>query len=442
MESPHIIEGVCNTNYYDQITETLNIALDEKNTAPYKRKASDFVRVRVFTIKNLVVFIMTLQRAIQREADDFIAQIREPGSSLSRVSKAAFSKARKKLKHTVFIEITHRVLEVFYKQAPFRRYWKGFRLLASDGRTAEVPNSEEIQKAWGVFKYREDGKAICMARLSQLYDPLNHTTLDACIDSINTSEQELLWRHLEEVKPGADDLLIFDRLYASFLLIFYLNKLGTQYCFRMKEQWWKVVETFYKSGLDNSHITLTLPKKDLEKAKELGITTTSVTCRLVRVKLDNGTTEILLSSLLDEQLYTIEDHKELYGLRWGVETQYRNMKHKVCIENFSGKSLLSVYQDFHAKVCMLNLTAVLVHPVDEVLKDEPKETYTHQVNFTEALSKMKWAPIALFIKQQGMKIIRELLTWFYNTTEPIRKGRKFNRPKLTKRKFHMNYKPL
>ena len=118
------------------------------------------------------------------------------------------------------------------------------------------------------------------------------------------------------------------------------------------------------------------------------------------------------------------------------------MKHKVCIENFSGKSLLSVYQDFHAKVCMLNLTAVLVHPIDEVLKDEPKETYTHQVNFTEALSKMKWAPIALFIKQQGMRAIRELLTWFYNTTEPIRKGRKFNRPKLPKRKFHMNYKPI
>jgi Transposase DDE domain len=385
---------------------------------------------------------MSLQRAIQREADEFIAQIREPGSSLSRVSKVAFTKARKKLKHTIFVHISRKVLEVFYKQSPFRRYWKGFRLMACDGSTAEVPNSDEVQKAWGVFKHREDGKAICMARLSQMYDPLNHTTVDACIDSIGTSEQELLWRHLQEAEPGPGDMLIFDRLYASFLLIFYLDKLGTQYCFRMKEQWWKVVEKFYKSGQRSGHISLTLPKKDLEKAKGLGITATSVRCRLVRVELENGTTEILLSSLLDEKTYSIEDHKELYGLRWGAETQYRNMKHKVCIENFSGKSLLSIHQDFHAKVCMLNLTAVLVHPVDEALKEEPKETYTHQVNFTEALSKMKWAPIALFIKQQGMKAIRQLLTWFYNTTEPIRKGRKFNRPKLPKRKFHMNYKPI
>lgn len=385
---------------------------------------------------------MSLQRAIQREVDEFIAQIRKPGASLERVSKVAFCKARKKLKHTIFIDISRGILKVFYENAPFKRDWKGLRLLSCDGSTAEVPNSEEIQQAWGVFKHRDDGKAICMARLSQVYDVLNHTTVEAAIDSINIGEQELLWRHLQGLELNTKDLLIFDRLYASFLLIFYLDKLGVQYCFRMKEQWWKVVEKFYHSEQNSQLIEITLPKKDHQQAKALGITATAVSCRLVRVELENGTTEILLSSLLDEKTYTIEDHKEVYGFRWGVETQYRHMKHKVCIENFSGKSLLSVYQDFYAKICMLNLTAVLVHPVDEVLKEEPKDKHIHQVNFTEALSKMKWAPVALFLKQKGVQIIRQLQTWFYNTTEPIRKGRKFNRPKLPKRKFHQNYKPI
>ena len=98
--------------------------------------------------------MMTLHRAIQQELDDFMVQICEPGASLERVSKAAFTKVRKKLKHTVFIDISRGVLKVFYKEAPFRRYWKGFRLPANDGSTEEVPNSKEIQQLLQrLFKY-------------------------------------------------------------------------------------------------------------------------------------------------------------------------------------------------------------------------------------------------------------------------------------------------
>jgi len=43
-------------------------------------------------------------------------------------------------------------------------------LIRVDGSTAELPNSEEIQKKYGGFKHRQDGRAFCMGRTLMIYD--------------------------------------------------------------------------------------------------------------------------------------------------------------------------------------------------------------------------------------------------------------------------------
>jgi hypothetical protein len=37
----------------------------------------------------------------------------------------------------------------------------------------------------------------------------------------------------------------------------------------------------------------------------------------VKVKLSTGEDEILLTNLFDQEVYTLDDLKELYALRWG-----------------------------------------------------------------------------------------------------------------------------
>lgn len=160
----------------------------------------------------------------------------------------------------------------------------------------------------------------------------------------------------------------------------------------MKKNWWKVVETFYNSDKKSQIVTLQLPAKDLEEAKRLGITQSKIKVRLVRVALESGETEILLSSLTDEKGFSVADLKELYGLRWPVEESYKTFKHKVCIENFSVKSDKAVLQDFYVKLFIMNLTAVAVRPINEALKKRSvKVKYVHQVNFIEAIATMKKA---------------------------------------------------
>ena len=383
-----------------------------------------------------------LQKGIQREIALFRDAIALDGGSIPEVTKAAFCKARMKLKPTVFSALSDIVIEEFYKSNEgLRRH--GLGIIGVDGSVAELPNSPDIKTNFGVWNKTKDGKDICMARMLTLYDTINHITLKGALESINESEISMLWKCLPDIELNSNDLLVFDRYYASHILFFYLQKRGVKFCFRMKSNWWKVVENFNNSGKESQIITLELPAKDRIKAAKLEITETKLRCTLTRIELEGGEIEILLTSLVDEEMFSVADTKEIYGLRWSIEDSYKTFKHKVCIENFSGKSKHAILQDFYVKIFIMNLTAVAIRPINEALKKEPvKVKYTHQVNLIEAVATMKKAVVSFFVTNQIGKTIRNLYDRISNITEPIRPGRKIKRNKRNKRKYYMNYKPV
>ena len=120
------------------------------------------------------------------------------------------------------------------------------------------------------------------------------------------------------------------------------------------------------------------------------------------------------------------------------------MKSRTEVENWSSKSVLSVYQDFHAKVFTKNLTAILVFPAQEEVQQQSRDKkYTYQVNFTQALSKMKDTVVLLFQRTDVLHILTRLWEVLIRTIEPIRPGRQYPRPKSVKRKrFAVAYKPI
>ncbi len=432
------------TRVLEKTIQSLNITIrNEEFIFKQKDGEKSFSRDRVFTFSVLLSFLMTnLQKGLQREIASFAEAIQSDGGSIPEVSKAAFCKARKKLKPEAFQELSDVVLQNFYESDEVE-HWNGHRLIGVDGSTVELPNSPEIQEKYGVFKHRKDGKAICMGRTLMMYDTINNMTLHGSINKMEESETSMLWKCLPEVGLKKNDLLIFDRYYASHLLFFYLRKRGVQFCFRMKKNWWKIVESFYNSGEQSKVVMLTLPGKDRKEAQELGITKSKIKVRLVRVELESGETEILLTSLTDEKTFPPQHIKELYGLRWPVEESYKTFKHKVCIENFSGKSGRVILQDFYVKIFIMNLTAMAVSPINEALKKQPvKVKYTHQVNLIEAIATMKKAVVSFFITGKIGKALDRVVRRLFSITEPIRPGRKFKRNHQPKRKHYMNYKPV
>ena len=89
----------------------------------------------------------------------------------NKVSKGAFSQARQKLKHEAFIELDKDQIDYFYGTTDYKK-WNGFRLIAIDGSTSRLPNSEAIIKEYGVADISETSTPIILSRLSQAYDML------------------------------------------------------------------------------------------------------------------------------------------------------------------------------------------------------------------------------------------------------------------------------
>jgi len=116
------------------------------------------------------------------------------------------------------------------------------------------------------------------------------------------------------------------------------------------------------------------------------------------------------------------------------------------LENFSGKSILSVYQDFHAKVFTKNLVWIMAFPGNNALRHlHQTRKYIYQTNFTQAIYKSKGV-IALLFHEAGSMVellIARLQDIFQRTIEPIRPGRKYPRNhKPSARKFFPAYKPI
>jgi hypothetical protein len=116
------------------------------------------------------------------------------------------------------------------------------------------------------------------------------------------------------------------------------------------------------------------------------------------------------------------------------------------LENFSGQSSLSVYQDFHAKVFAKNLVWMMAFPVQGQMDNQMPDTkHRYQINFTQALSKSKGVIALLFLdtKKVIKRLIADLQYIFQRTLEPIRPGRKYPRKHKAKpRRYFPQYKPI
>ena len=114
----------------------------------------------------------------------------------------------------------------------------------------------------------------------------------------------------------------------------------------------------------------------------MGLDKRPIKVRMLRVELDSGETEILVTSLTDMKKFSYDLFSELYHLRWPVEEDYKTLKYRLEVENFSGKSVLSVYQDFHANLFSKNLAATVASTTKkEIIKKSEKFIFAHQINF-------------------------------------------------------------
>ena len=394
----------------------------------------------MLTFPTLILHQLNLIKgSAQQELDNTLRAIHDKSPRKQHVTKSAFSQARMKISHSAFIELNQHVTQRFYQQSDTKT-WHGFRLCAIDGSQLRLPDEPEIVKTFGLRNGRLSQRNVPMALASMYYDVLNQVVIDAGIYPTNTSERDCAQKHLQYAQPS--DLVLFDRGYPAFWLFSLLEQQNLAYCMRAKTKLDLVIKKFVRSRKSQAIIELSPNQIATRQCNEKALPVDPVTVRLVRVKLKSGT-EVLITNLLDKEKYPASLFKGLYHQRWRIEEQYKRQKQWLQIENFSGRSVESVCQDFYAKQVTHNLTAMFVHESQQQVDQENNNRkLTYKINFAQALSRMKNTMVLLLLNRNLVERISHLLRTFMQNVEAIRPDRHFKRrmSNLHHNLHHMAYK--
>jgi len=405
----------------------------------HRKKPTDFTRNRTLTFPRLISFMLNaLNGSIQAELVRFFNVIDDSYLSTKSVTTAAFCKARLKLSHQAFIELNDDLVQEFYEAATIDK-WQGHRLLAVDGSVTQLPSSDELFEHFGKARSHAAMPAV---RLSQLYDVKNNITLDLQVQSHATGEREMALKHLNKTQAG--DLVVYDRGYPAVWFYKYHILKNVDFCMRIVKSS-NIVKAFLESGKYSDIVDFPCTEKSLRRCRKDKISTESLRLRLVRVDLPSGEPEVLVSSLTDLKAYPTSVFANLYHQRWGVEEDYKVLKSRLNIENYSSVSVEGVLQDLHAKLLTKNLAACAIHDAKRKIK-KPKNNRSHdyKINFTFAINQLKDNVVRFTMKLAEFELYELLISKISKNLSIIRPNRKFVRKdrRFVPNKYSMSYKRM
>ena len=154
-------------------------------------------------------------------------------------------------------------------------------------------------------------------------------------------------------------------------------------------------------------------------------------CRVVRFKITDDTYECIITNL-DRDEFSIDDIKNLYCKRWGIENSFRELKYAIGLNALHSKKRKLIQQEIYARMTLYNFCQRIVQEIKIPKKDKRK--YEYQVNFTRSFHILRH-----FLNKKGGEtppvdhlIAKEIL--------PIRPGRSNTRNVQSKTVVCFNYR--
>jgi hypothetical protein len=394
----------------------------------FRMKDTYFTRIgrSKMSFKNIILFMINfVKKTLQLELDDF-SKI----ASVPNITKQAFSQARQKVSPKAFIHMLNQVNRWYYKETPFEKY-REYRLIAIDGTVLEINDTEELRNEFGYIE--NQNKKVARARASALYDVENDMIICSKLTHYRCGEREIAENLIDEmINLGSyNHLILFDRGYPSKDFITFIESRRLKYLMRVSSGFLKVV-----INAPNQDQIIEVKHKD----KVLKM-------RVIKFELESGIIETLVTNLFDETI-SVEDFKELYFKRWGIEVKYNEIKNKLQVENFTGKTVIAIEQDFYATMYLTNMVALAKKDANEVIQENSKNKnlkFEYKVNTNVLIGKLKDTLITMLIIKnpwKRSKILKSIQSEIEKNIIPIRPGRKFVRKdhKCTQMENRMNKK--
>ncbi len=300
-----------------------------------------FTRKRALPFQTVVLLILRLLKcSLKTELKGYYTELFKEDKVVNWVSDVALCKARQKIKFELFKDLCRMIASTFYSVNGGDR-WKGYRLLGVDGSEINLPSSKELINNFDVHHKNSIGTKIPQARISFLTDVLNKVTIDAAIETFRTGEQEMFKEHLKYVNKN--DLITADSNYGHYWVFSLVINSGADFCFRINHCS-TFIKDFLRSGEKDMVLEWIPSYKTKQNSSKHNVFTEKLTVRLVRIDLENET-EVLVTSLLDQNEFTYEDIKDLYNKRWATEEEFKKFIQRLFVENFSSVKTNGILQD-------------------------------------------------------------------------------------------------
>jgi Transposase DDE domain len=367
----------------------------------YRLQPTAWTRQRNLSFLMVVTVILTGHKRVLQHALNRVFQ------ALGRVTEvptaSAYSQARQKLHPALFQHLNDVVIEDFYRlygaDGEVKR-WQGRRLLGIDGSVFNVPDTRETRQCYSVQANQyADGERV-QALGSVCYDLWNQVALSAGLGRKQAEKQFIFTRHLSVMDVG--DVIILERAYADYSVMAMLQAHRRDFVIRLPRRSFRAAEPLGTSPEREQIVTLPLPRSQRRfvAAQDLA---SSLQVRLIKVDLPSGEQEVLAPSLLDGRAYPHAELQRLYALRWGVEPYYDRVKNIFEIERFSGRSVLSIEQDFYGVIFLATFESVLTKEAEAELAQESATKQCHyaaRVNRTMSYLALVDHTVALLLDPQ------------------------------------------
>jgi len=372
------------------------------------------------SFRDVIEQILSFQKlSLNRELYDF-------GKTKNiEITSSGFIQQRAKIKPKLFEDLFHE----FNKSSKDLKTIYGYRIFAVDGSDINIARDKDAPTFIASEDHPKGGYN--QYHLNVLFDPVNKVFIECILQPRpQIGEREALIEMLKRTTFQEKSLIIGDRGYESYhVLKHLLDKPNVEFIIRLKqgysamkpirslpmEEWDKDIEftvttTQTLTDKQNGHILNPRGSNwDFESPCKMKI-------RFVRILLDTGEYETVATSL-DRAAFPASRIKELYYMRWGIETAFRDLKYTSGIVHLLSRKDESIRQEIYASLIMFNFCARIA--VNITIHKERRK-YGYKVNFKMAFSVCRRFFLGI---RNGPELIMDICKYL----TPIRPGRRDTR---------------
>ena len=387
----------CSAFIKEKLLSLIN-EMDQYHWLFTRTPGKDFSRIKKWSFAEILRFIISMEGKSLK--DELLEHF---NFSIDTPTNSSFNQRRAQILPEAF----EFLFREFTAIASGEKLFHGYRLLACDGSDLCIAHNPQDLTTY--LQSMPDSKGFNQMHLNALYDLLSRTYVDAVIQPARQeNEYQAMCDMIDRYTGGSKSIFIADRGYESYNIFAHILEKGLFFLVRTRDITSNGIAYSFRSQFPDDQssfdktVTVTLTKKqtnvvkaELDKYRIIRKTSTfdfvdlhhnwfyEMKFRIVRFPIADGSYECIITNLPPED-FSPEDIKELYHMRWGIETSFRELKYSIGLTYFHSKKPDYIKQEIWARLILYNFCeAITTRTV--LRQSNRKRKHSYQLNYTRAI---------------------------------------------------------